>query len=154
MAEGGFPPDAPRGLPPGCEMYYDVAARFDSRHAIGLIRESNALIQQFIQAHGMGRDHPDQEFKKQANDLRSQLAAQKLAISEMCDKFTVIAERDSLIGQVGRMQMTLDSHAAFEFPPIIEIDQQVADSFLNRIGGNMVPPLPQLPINVSLTPFN
>ena len=154
MAEGGFPPDAPRGLPPGCEMYYDVAARFDRRHARGLIRDSNALIQRFIQAHGMGRDHPDQEFKKQANDLRSQLAAQKLTISEICDKFTVIAERDSLISQVGHMQMTLDSHAAFEFPPIIEIDQQVADSFLNRIGGNMVPPLPQFPINVSLTPFN
>ena len=71
----------------------------------------------------MGRDHPDQEFKTQANDLRSQLAAQKLALSEICDKFTVMAERDSLIAQIGHMQMALDSHPAFEFPPVIEIDQ-------------------------------
>ena len=82
MAEGGIPPDAPRGLPPGCAMYYDVAARFDSRHARKLIKESTALIQKFIQAFGMGRDHPDQEFKVQANELRSQLTVQKLAISE------------------------------------------------------------------------
>ena len=154
MAEGGLPPDAPRGLPPGCAMYYDVAARFDSRHARKLIKESTALIQKFVQAFGMGRDHPDQEFKVQANDLRSQLTVQKLAISEICDKFTIIADRDSLISIIGRMQMSLDSHPPFEFPPVIEIDPQIAGTFLNRINRDAGPVLPPFPLDLRVAPLN
>ena len=51
------------------------------------------------------------------------------------------------------MQMALDSNPAFEIPPVIEIDQQIADIFLNRIGGNTGPALPQFPINFPVTPL-
>ena len=75
------------GLPPDAAMYYNVLPQYDSRHARALVKDAAKLVQDFTQAHGMGRDHPDPEFKKTANELRSQLEAKRLELSDSCPKF-------------------------------------------------------------------
>ena len=135
-------------------MYYDLHPQYDSRHARALIKDATKLIRDFVQAHGMGRDHPDQIYKRDANELRSQLAARQLEISESCRKFTVQADRESLTAQIGKIQLELDSHPAFEFPTVVEIDPTIANSFLNRNGGNENQPSLQFPIVVHPPAFN
>ena len=57
------------------------------------------------------RDHPDQEFKKQANSYFREMWQVQLE-----------ADRENLEAQVSRIQMSIDIHPAFEFPPAYRCD--------------------------------
>ena len=57
------------------------------------------------------RDHPGQELKNKPT-----------AISEKCDKSNVEADRENLEAQVSRIQMSINNHPAFEFPPACRCD--------------------------------
>ena len=121
-------------LPLGAAMYYDVPPQYDSRHARALVKGAAKLVEDFSQAHGMGRDHPDPEFKKKANDLRSQLEAKRLELSDSCTKFEKKENQEKVATQVGKMQMSLDSHPPFDIPSPVAIDPDLANQFFDRIG--------------------
>ena len=142
-------------LPPGIGMYYDVAPQYDSRHARALVHDSSKLLQEFLQAHGMGRDHPDPNFKKTANELRSQVEVKKLEMTEACPSFIKTENREKVLVQVGRIQVELESHQPFDIPSTVAVDPNLAHSFLNRIGGDAGRvPQPRLPIVVPTPHLN
>ena len=142
------------GLPPGAAMYYDVPPQYDSRHTRTLVKETAKIIQEFVQAHGMGRDHPDVEFKKTANEARSQLEAKRLEMSYICNKFDKKENQEKVAAQIGKLQMTLDGHPPFDIPSPVALDPDLAHRFLNRIGQPVqIDPRPTFPIVVGPPPL-